>query len=260
MRLTRTLGYRISDVQKEFIIQNIKRLSVTEICNKIGVKDHQVYNCCFNQGIKISDYVAFSDSDVEFIRMNYSTMSHIQIGKIIGRSRWSIKAKAKSLNLKRSEDAAKLIQSINTCATQFKKGAIPHNTKTDFEITIRSPHRGVSYKFIRISLANWIPLQIFNWEKVNGPIPEDKILRSISGNTLDCSPENWEPTDRADHLAKNSGRKTLEDKYISSLLSIRDKPLRAVISQYPELIELKKNQLKLRRTINELNKTSEVNR
>lgn len=260
MGLKRIPGYRITEEQKDFIIHHVKQLSVSEICNQIGVKKHQIYGLCNRLGIDLADWVGFSEADVIFIKENYKILTHNQIAKAIGRSRWAIKAKVEYLGLKRTPEEAKLIRERSAKATQFCKGHEPYNTKTDFEITIRSPHRGLSYKYIRLSKAVWMPLQIFNWYQVYGPVPEGKILRSVSGDTLNCRPDNWKLIDRAEHLAENSGRNTLEDNYITNLLAHKNRGLRPIFAGMPELIELKRNQIKMRRTINELNQTSKTNR
>ncbi|MEI7424465.1 MAG: HNH endonuclease signature motif containing protein [Prolixibacteraceae bacterium] len=203
--------------------------------------------------------VKFTEEQIKFIKENYSTMSNTEIGAIIGRSKWSVKAFASSYGLKRSAEESQNIQERCRCKTNFVKGHLPKNTKSDFDITIRTSHCGSFYKWIRLSVANWAMLHVYNWEQANGTVPEGKILRSISGDTLDCSPENWKLVDRAEHLTLNSGRSALEDKYIANILTIRSKEMKPIYLQMPELLDLKRNELKLRRTINELAETSKTN-
>jgi hypothetical protein len=135
--------------------------------------------------------------------------------------------------------------------TFFKKGHEPHNSKYDGAIGTRTDKNGHNYKLIRISKAKWKMLQVHNWELINGPIPKGKILVSKNGDTLNCDPDNWILIDRAIHLDRNAGRSELTDKYIISKLSPRDRELMEIVSKSPELITLKRNQLKLRRQINE---------
>ena len=135
--------------------------------------------------------------------------------------------------------------------TFFQKGNLPKNTLYDGAITIRRDKTGRYYKWIRISKQSWKMLQIYNWEIKNGPMPKDKILVSKDGNSLNCDPENWMIIDRKTHLERNSGRVELTDKYIKNILALRNKELRIQISQSPEIINLKRSQIKLRRTINE---------
>lgn len=220
---------------------------------------YSVYNRAFVLGLRGTLIEKLTEEQIQFIRVNYCSMSNKEIGDLLGRSNWSIKTRAKRLGLKRSLEESQRIQDRCCRKTYFAKGHLPKNTKTDFEITVRTSHCGFNYKWIRLSNANWQMLNIYNWEHANGPVPAGKILRSISGDTLDCSPGNWKLVDRAEHLDLNSGRSMLEDKYISNILSWRNKNLRDTYIQMPELIELKRNELKLRRTINELAETSKIN-
>jgi hypothetical protein len=135
--------------------------------------------------------------------------------------------------------------------TIWKPGHVPHNTRSDGEISVR-PANGRNYKFIRVSLAVWKPLQIHNWENANGPIPEGKLLWCIDGDTENCDPENWKPIERKDLLGSNIGRDTFSDEYVLSLIAKKDKVLReAIKEQMPGLIELKRTEIKHRRTFNE---------
>lgn len=88
--------------------------------------------------------------------------------------------------------------------TQFKKGQLPQNTKTDLSISIRTDNRGVRNKFIRISLSKWIPLHRYNWEKENGKIPAKQKLIFKDGNTMNCEIDNLELLTSAELMRRNS--------------------------------------------------------
>jgi len=91
-----------------------------------------------------------------------------------------------------------------TMATRFKCGHLPHNTKKDLEITVRTDKRGVDYKFIRISLGNWLPLHRFIWEKKNGPIPKKMKLVFKDGDPMNCELSNLELVSPAELMLRNS--------------------------------------------------------
>jgi len=84
--------------------------------------------------------------------------------------------------------------------TSFKKGNIPHN------------HRSVGYE--RISKDGYIEIktaepnifrlkQRVNYEKANGPIEPELIIRFIDGNPLNCDPDNLEKITRHEHILLN---------------------------------------------------------
>ena len=74
--------------------------------------------------------------------------------------------------------------------TQFKKGELPHNTKKDFSISLRKDARGMSYQFIRVGKATWMPLHRFLYEQKNGKIAPGMCLVFIDKNPLNCNLDN----------------------------------------------------------------------
>jgi hypothetical protein len=135
----------------------------------------------------------------------------------------------------------------NSPATEFKKGHLPINTKYDGCITVRRDSRGIKYKWIRISKANWKEYHRYIWEQENGPIPENHIIRFKNGNQLDVRIDNLECIQRKQNLLKNINRNT--DKFIASTLVKKDPELRKMVEKCPGLLELKRQELKLRRAI-----------
>ena len=115
----------------------------------------------------------------------------------------------------------------------FKKGNLPYNTKADGMITKRRDKRGVIYKFIRIGLAKWIPLQKYNWEKENGEIPPGMVLRSIDGNQLNCDAGNWKFITKAENLLENMNhekaretfKKTISEKNKLKIKKMEEQPV-----------------------------------
>jgi hypothetical protein len=136
--------------------------------------------------------------------------------------------------------------------TWFQKGNEPHNTKFDGYERITKD----GYREIRVNKGKFVLLHRHNWEKVNGPIAPGIIMRCKDGDILNCDPDNWFLIDRVSQLGQNSGRDELEDRYIISKLTHRHPELKPAIAEMPELIELKRSQIKLKRTINELTETS----
>jgi len=251
MKLSRT-GFKITDQQKDFVLNNFKSLGINETCNQSQLKRHQVYQLLVRNGIKLAQWTQFTAEEEKIIRDNFTELSNAEIGVLLNRTSDSIHAKLQLLKLKRTAKQVVKIRRRTCSNSYFPKGHVPHNTKSDGEISLRVYENARSQKYIRVSLANWMPLQLFNWEQVNGPVPEGMVLRCLSDNKLDCKPNNWELINRTEHLEKNAGRDTLDDKYITNLLAHKNRELRPAIAEMPELIELKRNQIKIRRTINEL--------
>jgi hypothetical protein len=249
LKLRRTNFYMPVE-HKNFIKKNLHR-SNKEIAIELKIKEHSVRNFIHLHKLRQANWDHYSEEETQYIKDNYISLSYTEIGKVLGRSKDSIKARCEHLNLKRTEKQSKAIQKRSCSKSYFKKGNLPGNTLYDGAITERTDSGGITYKYIRISKAEWIQLHIYNWEKKYGPVPSNMILRCKDGNQLNCEPSNWELIDRATNLELNSGSKTLEDNYIIAKLSHRNPELKKIVSQFPELIELKRQQLKLRRAINE---------
>ena len=146
--------------------------------------------------------------------------------------------------------------------TQFKKGQVPHNIKHDGAISLRREKTGHTgkkhrwYYWIRVSTSKWEPLHVHLWKNRFGAIPKGMRVMFKDGNSLNCVLEN---------LCLRSPREAMEqtrysDEYITSLMSQqgsrrygyrRNKEMYEELLKNPEIIELKRNQLKLQRTIKE---------
>lgn len=154
--------------------------------------------------------------------------------------------------------------------TFFQKGNLPHNTKSDGYISIR-PHKrsGVSYKWIRVDEGNWQLYHRHVWEQKHGGIPDGYIVCFKNSDTLDCRLQNLFCISQADNARRNwnrekaaasmrkmwaSGQMLQNDKYVAQLISRKDKNLREKLLKNPQILDLKREQLKLRRAINESKK------
>lgn len=100
----------------------------------------------------------------------------------------------------------------NARATQFKKGAQPHNTNylghervskdgyVEVSIDEKNPHTGFERRYVL--------KHVHEWEKVNGPTPEGMCLKCVDGNRLNTDPSNWMAIPRGVLPRLNGGRAT----------------------------------------------------
>lgn len=253
-KLHRT-NYNLSDESRQFIRENANRLSYEEIAAQTGETVSRVKTFVYREKLRPCLGVPFSKEHEQFIRDNYHKLSNTEIAAVIGRNGDSIKGKMKQLGLSRSKQELLAINARLNSKGWFPKGNEPKNTKFDGYTSTRIDSHGNPYRYIRISKGIFKQLHYHNWEKENGPVPEGMILRSKDGDSSNCDPDNWELIDRADHLSKNSGRDELTDGYILAKLAHRAPELKTAFAEMPELIELKRSQIKLKRTINELTET-----
>jgi len=133
-------------------------------------------------------------------------------------------------------------------ATEFKKGHVPASMKYDGCISVRVKRTtGEKYKFIRISKNKWVQYHRYIWEKHYGKIPEGMIVRFKNGNSLDVRIENLEMISKNENLIRNRNYNT--DKMIAGYIT-RDPELKKLVVLNPHLLEIKRLQLKLGRSLN----------
>ena len=87
---------------------------------------------------------------------------------------------------------------------RFKPGHTPHNTKSDGHISIRNL-KGTKYKFIRLSLNDWIPYHHYIWCHLEGrKIPKGMNLVFKDKNTLNCHIDNLELITNEELMSRNT--------------------------------------------------------
>lgn len=245
-------NYKMKPDSALFIEHNINKLSYKEISLITGECIQRIKTFVYKRKLSPKTYEHYTTEEDEFIINNYKRLSNTEISDILGRSADSVKDRMRyRLKLSRSSDELKLIYDRVQSKTRFKKGNIPQNTKFDGYTSIRFDSHDKPYHYIRLGKGKFELLHRYNWMQKFGPIPEDKILRARDGDTLNTDPDNWYLIDRKINLELNSGRSELTDNYISYILSPRDRELRnSILETTPELIDLKRTEIKLRREIN----------
>lgn len=136
--------------------------------------------------------------------------------------------------------------------TQFKKGQVPHNhqpigherlTREGYlEVKVRDCY-GVN------SVMNFELKHRLLWVENNGPIPEGYLVVFKDGDATNITISNLKLISKKENLLRN----TLSDTCICKrFLGITDEAeVQFYINNYPELIDLKRSQIKLTRKIKE---------
>jgi len=152
-------------------------------------------------------------------------------------------------------------------STMFKKGIIPANSKKEGEISLRNSKNGAQYYFIRQN-GKWIPLARHVYESLHGAVPIGSIVIHLDGNTLNVDPDNLKAITRSEHSNRNRNREKASitmrrlykegkvnnpminaaDPIVAGWIAPRDKTLQKELLKHPEIIELKRNQIKLKRS------------
>lgn len=172
----------------------------------------------------------FTAEEDQFLKDNYMQVPAASMSRMLGRSKSAAPQRMKVLGLivpegiieqfkqdsrlkkgncpfnkgKRQPEFMSSLAIERTKGTRFSKGQCPHNTKSDFDISVRTDKTGITYKYIRISLGKWVPFHRYTWQQVNGEIPKGRKLVFKDANSLNCELGNLELLTAGELMKRNS--------------------------------------------------------
>jgi hypothetical protein len=175
----------------------------------------------------------FTQEEDQFIKDHYLALPAFTIEKLLGRAKGTVRQRIPLLGLiippsikiqfvngsyfkkglapfnkgKSISEYVKADKIEKIKSTQFKKGHAPKNTLYDNAVVKRRDKTGITYLYIRVSLAIWVPLQRYIWEQKNGPIPEGHNIVFKDRNTFNCNLDNLELVSNADLMLRNSAHR-----------------------------------------------------
>ena len=228
-----------------------------ELAAEFGVTYHAVKTYAQKIGLKKGTKKPFTENEIETLKAHYYNTPWIELLALMpGRDKECIYSKACAIGLSRLNASlfekgkrrspgtefkpgntsynkgrkqaeymsAEAIE--RTKATRFKKGNLPHNTRHDLDITIRTDKRKVPNYHIRVSLSKWEYLTRWLWMQEHGPIPKGHCVIVKDGNTMNCVPKNLELITRKENVLRNSIHRYRESdpelyKTIYSLIALK---------------------------------------
>ena len=229
----------------------------------------------------------WNENDLLLIKEMYANAPMAEMVQLIGKKSIQISNKAFHLGLKRSAAFMKTAQSGRIgkgerigIGTEFKKGLIPLNKgkkQTDFmseegikkTIATRfkkgaSPHNTVAIGFERVTKDGYVEVKVresktnsknknfelkqrIEYEKHHGPIPEGMIVEFVDRNKMNFEPSNLVLKTRRENMMANSfGDKAIVKRFMG--VKEAEKVVQ-IIETFPELIELKRKSIHLKREI-----------
>lgn len=259
-------GPRWTVEEDKFLRENVDRMKNREIAQRLGRTLSATQTRISALGIyRKNGPKAWRPEEDRFLEETLNLLTSREMSEKLGRSKASVSNRLNILGLYRNPEAKERMMNATrfpkghipankgdrggpslSPATTFKKGQKPHNTKHDGAVSVRLHRRTKTpYKFIRISAGNWVHLHRHIWEEAHGLVPKGHIVRFKDGDTLNCSLENLEMISWEENI-----RRTRQmDGYVAMQLSGRDKNLAVELIKHPELLDLKRAQLKLKREI-----------
>lgn len=154
--------------------------------------------------------------EITWLHENYKRFTDREIAENLNRSLSSVKNKrwAEGLNDKTPNGHFKpgqipwnkgkpFMAGEKSRACQFKPGNLPHNTKHDGAISVRSDKSGNQYLYIRLKKSKWILYHRHLWEQANGKIPRNQIVVFKDGNQMNVCLDNLKIISRSEHMKRN---------------------------------------------------------
>lgn len=220
---------------------------------------------------------AWSVDEEKYLTENYIKYTVEQLMKLMNRGHSSIKNKILKLNLTLPEAVREERKArskfkpghiswnkgvkgyMQSNKTSFKPGHVPANKREVGYVAVRLDKR-TGYPTLRIKIAEpnkWESLSVYNYKKTYGDYPKGYMVTFKDGNSLNCNIENLHLMSLKERLLKNKPedfynvKNYLTDKYVLGVLTRGfTKQQRKIMKQnFPELIQLKKQELLLRKAI-----------
>lgn len=278
----RTLS-KWTPAEYDYLRSHYRTQNNVQLAQALGRAKQAVITRLYKLGLIRGLRKGWSLSEDEYLRAHYRTQNNRELGNALGRTVSAVTNRIKNLGLRRSLALRNKLKSATqfpkghvpfnkgrkgihlSRETEFKKGHLPANTQYDGCVTVRV-HKGTPMKWIRLAQSQWLPLHHHKWIQKHGAIPPRHIIAFKNGNTLDCRMRNLRLMSKGENARRNwneekvsaslkrawkEGKHFQKDRFIANLIAHGDSKLKEQLLKQPELLEIKRTQLNLRRTINE---------
>lgn len=236
-----------------------------KLAQALGIKLTSVRTKCYELGLKRMELEYWTNEQIGFLLKNFKKYGDKELAELFN-SRWPkkktwtlkhIEKKRLYLKLKRT-DAELLAIKERAKAKGIYKNAL-RKTWAKRGVTkegeIRYWKRSKSdLTFPVIKVGNrFLHWGRYMWEKHYGPVPKGMNVIFKDGNNHNLSLSNLEMVSDGELSKRNSriGSRGLSDNYIAGIITHGQPELREEVVKDKSLIQLKRQQLILNRTINE---------
>lgn len=251
-----------TDDMISFLKENFFNMTNRQLAQSLKLRLTATRIKCYELGLLRMEMEYWTPEQVDFLKENYQTIGDTELATLFtelwakkkGWTKKHIEKKRRYLNLKRTAQQKRAIKIRNTDNGMF---SVNHYKRWQGrvakvnEVRVWLTSQNKLGKFVKTE-KGFIPYAPVVWEMHNGPIPKGHVIRFIDGNNLNCNIENLKLITRKEHAQLNTcvASQGLSDNYVAGVMSHRDKELRKLIKQNPEIIQLKREQLLLNRHIN----------
>ena len=204
-------------------------------------------------GINRQTYKRYSKEEDNYIFDNYKTKGNRAIAKVLKRTEKSIAKRMIVLGISRtSEDLKNLAKTNKGC---YKKGEVSNLAYLDGTLHLHYDIKRDEYYYKIKHNGEMVRYSRYLYEVFhNVKLTSKDIIRHKDGNALNIKIDNLELVDRFSNLDININN---DKAFVKRIFRIKDeKIVQELIENGKPLIEIKKNQLKLNKQIQESCKNS----
>lgn len=234
--------YKWTPERVKYLEENYPDTSIDVLVNHLGCSEHSCYSKANNMGLLKSEKY----QEKYAAERNHRLMIHGQKTRFQkGQESWN-----KGLENYKDHVSDEGWKRMST--TWFKPGSKPHNDTSDGSIVIRKDSGSeISYLYIRTSPGEWQLLSRYTWEKETGEtLDADHVIRFKDGNQFNCELANLEKVTRAENMKINQ---MSDSGIVKKFMGVKDPVIsKMIIENHPELIEMTRTSLLLKRKIKEL--------
>jgi hypothetical protein len=249
-----------------FLKMNYQTMTNKEMAEALGLRLTSTRTKLYELGFKRMEMEYWTAEQIKYLQDYYKTMGDVELAEIFNKNwhkekGWTkkhIEKKRRYLKLKRTEE-----QKFKILLRNIDQGRMDNchwaNAKLRFQLPIGSiitrTIGGYKTKLIKIK-GGFKKLALVNYEKHIGHIPSGLLVIMKDGNPLNCNPKNLTLITREEQSSKMH----MADRSIAFMLSMKkeqgtrgsirkDEKLFNEILKHPEIIELKRAQYLLKRSI-----------
>lgn len=210
----------------------------------------------------------WTPEQIEFLKKNYKTCGDKELAEIF-QTKWPkqkgwtlkhIEKKRKYLNIKRTpaqlfkikqKAKAKGVYVLGLQKTWMKRGAAPEGAVVIWATESQWPTKHIKINGKFINYHRWL------WQQAGRSIPKGKNICPKQGISEVKTADDLECITKAEHARRTQLKscKALSNNYVAAILSHGDPDMRQYLKANPEILQLKRNQLLMNRTINSKLKT-----
>lgn len=255
----------IPDLDK-FIADNFNKHTNKEMAALSGFNITTIRTRCYAMGLLRMTMEYWTDEQVLFLKENYQSVGDKEFADIYNgrwpkQKTWTIKhieKKRKYLGLKRNKEELYNIYTRNLANGRWIKNDFNHrwdqaNLAKIGDVRLWKASNGGFLPVIKAGTKweHWAP---HTWKLHYGPVPANHVVTFKDGCT-DLVPESLEVITRSEMTKRACLKGTigLSDNYVASTIAPRDRALQIVIRDNKDLLELKRQQILLKRLIKQQN-------